>query len=279
MTHTRTLGLVALVSTVVGAGCGKAPAPSATVVATTRQARQADQHAHERGLHGGLIAEIGKDDKYHAEVTFEKNGVVKIYTLGRNETEVECVELQTLEAHAQAEGEADGYPVQLHPLRQKRDPQGLTSAFRGQLPPELVGRTVTLTVPITIHGRDYRFRVVAQGGSHEGAKPAVSSSAGVDEEMELYLKPGGRYTEADIQANGAMTAARKFQGTQAAHDMYPKPGDKVCPITRTKANPKFTWIVDGKAYQFCCPPCVDEFVSMAKEQPDHLKPPEEYIKK
>ena len=36
---------------------------------------------------------------------------------------------------------------------------------------------------------------------------------------------------------------------------------------------------DGKTYEFCCPPCVDEFVRMAKETPDQIKAPEMYVKK
>ena len=39
------------------------------------------------------------------------------------------------------------------------------------------------------------------------------------------------------------------------------------------------WIVGGKPYEFCCPPCVDEFVKMAKETPGDIKEPETYKKK
>ena len=39
------------------------------------------------------------------------------------------------------------------------------------------------------------------------------------------------------------------------------------------------WVVGGKEYQFCCPPCADVFVRNAKEKPDELKPPEEYVQK
>ena len=46
----------------------------------------------------------------------------------------------------------------------------------------------------------------------------------------------------------------------------------------TKANPKFTWIINGQAYQFCCPPCVDEFVQLAKEKPDEIAPAASYVK-
>jgi len=61
--------------------------------------------------------------------------------------------------------------------------------------------------------------------------------------------------------------------------MNPKQGDRICPITETKANPKFTWVVDGKSYEFCCPPCVDEFVKTAKASTDPLPEPETYVKK
>jgi hypothetical protein len=104
---------------------------------------------------------------------------------------------------------------------------------------------------------------------------------GVSAEAEgkLYLTPGGVYTEADIKANGNMTASQKFKGFRAKHDMRPKPGDKICPVTFTKANPECTWTVGGKKYEFCCPPCVDEFVTWAKEEPDQIKEPEAYVKK
>jgi hypothetical protein len=95
----------------------------------------------------------------------------------------------------------------------------------------------------------------------------------------LYLTPGGRYTLADIQANGNVTASEKFKGIKSEHDMKPKVGDMLCPITSTKANAKFTWIIDGKAFQFCCPPCIDEYVNTAKTSADPLPDPESFIKR
>jgi hypothetical protein len=265
------------------AGCGQ-PSNSGTPVGQLASSKTAagtatTKHDHKEGQHGGLIAAIGLDDRYHAEVIFEKGGVVKVYTLGPTGTEVERVEVQKLEAHAQAEGATDGFPVELHPVRQKRDPAGKTSAFMGKLPPELLAKAVTLTVPITIDGKDYRFRVVSRNTGHEEPDNPMPGGLTDAKEKELYLTPGGKYTDDDIKANGTMTASEKFKGLKANHDMRPKAGDRVCPITMTKANPSFTWIVNGQAYQFCCPPCVDEFVQMAKEQPAQLKAPEEYIKK
>jgi TIGR03009 family protein len=36
-------------------------------------------------------------------------------------------------------------------------------------------------------------------------------------------------------------------------------------------------VIGGKTYEFCCPPCIDEFVILAKEDPDRLLPPEAYV--
>lgn len=99
------------------------------------------------------------------------------------------------------------------------------------------------------------------------------------EARELYLTPGGLYTEADIKANGSVTAGAKFKGVMSKHDFKPKAGDAICPITLTKVNPQFTWIIGGKTYQFCCPPCIDEFVLLAKTSPEQIKDPSFYVKK
>jgi YHS domain-containing protein len=36
-------------------------------------------------------------------------------------------------------------------------------------------------------------------------------------------------------------------------------------------------VIGGKTYEFCCPPCIDEFVILAKEDPDRVLPPEAYV--
>lgn len=120
----------------------------------------------------------------------------------------------------------------------------------------------------------------AHGESRDAHDAGSSLSAKVVDEAErdLYLMPGGLYTEADIRANGNQTASEKFAGFRAKHDMNPKSGEKVCPITATKANGACTWIVNGKEYAFCCPPCVDEFVRLAKEDPAKVLAPGAYVK-
>ena len=66
---------------------------------------------------------------------------------------------------------------------------------------------------------------------------------------------------------------------KAADKPKPKPGDKVCPITLTKANPKFSWVIGGQTYEFCCPPCIDEYMLLAKTSPKEVLDPSEYVKK
>jgi hypothetical protein len=97
------------------------------------------------------------------------------------------------------------------------------------------------------------------------------------EERELYSSPAGAYTLSDIESNGNLLPSEKFRNFRAQHDFRPRPGDRLCPVTRTKAHRECTWIVGGQTYEFCCPPCISEFVRDAKAQPDHILPPEAYV--
>lgn len=112
-----------------------------------------------------------------------------------------------------------------------------------------------------------------------GARGATATPPPTSKERALFLTPGGAYTRADVRANGNQTVSQKYPDFVAAHDAKPKPGQRVCPITDTKANPKLTWVVGGKTYAFCCPPCVTEFVKKAKADPKSIKAPEAYVKR
>jgi YHS domain-containing protein len=116
-------------------------------------------------------------------------------------------------------------------------------------------------------------------GGEQDLTPTMPGRIDPEEERALYLTPGGRYSESDIRANDGLTASEKFGRFRAQHDFSPEPGDRICPITRTKADPRCTWVINGDTYHFCCPPCVDEFVRLAKEQPEQLKVPEFYVEK
>jgi hypothetical protein len=235
------------------------------------------EHGHKAGAHGGIMVSLGRDS-YHVEAVVETDGTIRLYTLGKDETRVIDVETQSLKGFVKADGDADSKSIAFEPSPQDGDAENKTSLFVGKLPSELVGRKLDVTIPnIRIDGE--RFRLGFQSGQEShGDSPEMPDKLADDAERELYLTPSGRYTAADVAANGNVTASQKFKGIKSAHDMSPKSGDRICPITETKANSKFTWIIDGKPYQFCCPPCVDEFLKNAKDSTDPLPEPDSFIK-
>jgi hypothetical protein len=268
----------------VVAGCSNDDvAPALPVTVPTPAAAPAPpaaeaEHGHKPSAHGGTVVAIGRDS-YHAEAVFEKGGRLRLYTLGRDEARVQEVEARPLTAFAKSAGDTEAAEFTLAPEPQPGDAPGQTSRFTGPLPAGLAGKPVEVTVPNLAIGGE-RFRVsFASAAAEPTAGHDLPAKVTDDAERRLYLTPGGRYTAADIRANGAVTASEKFRGIMASHDMKPRPGDKLCPVTMTKANPKFSWVVGGAVYEFCCPPCVDEFVQTAKERPDEVLPPEEYRKK
>ena len=225
-----------------------------------------DQHPHIPGAHGGIIVPIGADS-YHAEAVVEKSGSLRLLLLGKDESRIQEVDIQPIKAYIKATSETDATAIDLVATPQDGDTTGKTSQFVGQLPEADIGKTIDVTIPNLRIG-DERFRVgfstsvEAKTAQHDSAMPMAVST---DEERELYLTPGGKYTEADIKANGNVIASKKFKGMMSAHNMNPKKGERICPVTLTKSNPNFTWVINGKPYEFCCPPCVDEYVRIAKE--------------
>ena len=238
-----------------------------------------EEHGHISGAHGGIITSLGRDS-YHVEAVFEKGGILRLYVLGADETRIQEVEQQSLKGYVKSADATESLSFELKPEPQDGDAEGKTSVFVGELPEDLSGGELDVTVPsIKIGGERFRLGFTSTPQVHgDDDMPAKVSD---DAERELYLTAAGIYTEADVKANGNQTASEKFKGFRAKHDMKPKAGDKICPVTMTKANPACTWIVAGKEYEFCCPPCVDEFISWAKdpELAKDILPPEEYVKK
>lgn len=234
-----------------------------------------EDHEHEPGAHGGIIVPIGSDS-YHAEAIIDTEGEFRLLMLGKDETRIQEVDLQSVKAYVKVVGDPNATPIELNAVPQEGDSPNKTSQFVGQLPESHRGRQLDITIPnLQIAGERFRIGFTTESETHDEGMP---SSIPASEEEQLYLTPGGKYTEADIKANGGVTASKKFKGIRSEHDARPKPGDRLCPISMTKANEKFTWVIDGKPYQFCCPPCVDEYVRTAKERPEELRPPESFIK-
>lgn len=249
-----------------------------TASASESVAAEHDDHEHGVGLHGGLIVPLGRDS-YHVEPVFEGDGVLRLYLLGADETRIQETQRQTLTAYVKPVGGRETVSMKLESDPQQGDAEEKTSRFTGTLPTELRGIPLEVTIPnMRIEGERFRLGFTsAPPAEHGGA--VMPKALADDESAKLFLTPGGKYTEADIAANGRLTAMQKFKGFQAKHDVNPKPGDRLCPITDTKANPLCSWVVGGKTYEFCCPPCVEEFVRMAKEKPEDIKGPDDYVKR
>jgi hypothetical protein len=118
---------------------------------------------------------------------------------------------------------------------------------------------------------------IVRYATFDATRHAMPAAMANDEERRLFQSPGGKYTLADIAANGNQLPSEKYRGFRAVHDYQPRPGDRLCPVTRTKANSACTWIVDGQTYEFCCPPCIAEFVDVAKRNPGKLLPANAYV--
>lgn len=261
------LGFVTLV-----VGCTNAPPPPTPAPAP---ATSHGDHA-KASAHGGVMVEIGEDIA-HAEAVFEADGTVRLYLLAKDAKAVLEVDAKPFEAFVKPDGATSATRFEFAPSPQSGDTTGKASLFVGKLPPAAVGQPVGVSVPNLRVGTD-RFRV---GFHSPEASPHDSMPAKLaDAEAEkLFSTAGGLYSEADIRANGTKPPAEKFKGIKSKHDLEAKPGDKICPISETLANPQFTWVIGGKTYEFCCTPCIEEFVTEAKEKPQNVKPPEAYRKK
>lgn len=231
-------------------------------------------HGHDPGAHGGFIVSVGHEH-YHVEAVFTGDEI-RLYTLGQDQTKVITVSEQELVAFVRTPQTIQAVAVPMTPERQPNDPLGQTSVFTGRMPAELTGVQVIVSVPdIQIQDHRYRFSFQTLVSRHGPEMPAKILA---DDERQLYLQPGGSYSATDIVANGSQTASQRYAGFRSNHDFSPQPGDRICPVTHTKANSQCTWIVDGKVYTFCCPPCIDEFVKRAKTMPEDIQPPEQYVK-
>jgi hypothetical protein len=245
-----------------------------------RPPRRPHNHAHattDRGLGGhNHVVSLGNDE-YHVEVVLTADGRLYLFMLGADETRIETVATELLPALLKGAGDPAALEVTFTPSPQPGDPPGSTSRFVVTVPAAITTRPLEVTVPNLVVG-EKRFRFTSPVGAtdHAAEMPAKVTD---DEERRLYLTPGGLYTEADIAANGRRTASDQFKGFRAKHDSHPKAGDRVCPVTNTKAHPDCRWVVGGKTYTFCCPPCVDEFVRQAKEKPGTIRAPDEYVQK
>lgn len=249
----------------------KAPPVSDTVVRARNPHRP----------HTGILQPVGT---HFLEANTLNGGRLRITLLEADETTLLAIPATELTVElTRLHGNNPATAVQLKAVSQPGEPAGRASTFEGQIPPALDDVPVQVSLSLPSDQKVVRVSFPAAwhlfeptvGASGNGMPSAVSAS----DAQSLYLTPGGRYTAADIEANGRTTGPLKYAGFQALHNTSPRPGQRICPITKTVANPRVSWIIGGKKYLFCCPPCVDEFLKRAKKQPSALKPPDSYVQR
>ena len=245
------------------------------------QAARDGLHPHRDGPQGGVIASLGRD-RFHAEAMVQSDGRLSIYLLGADVTQLQEAPEQELIAYVKIAGGGPSTALVVDAQPLAGDRPGMTSRWVGELPERFRGPSLSVTVPgLRIAGERFAARFELPGetaiASAQGMPSPFDPSSFDDAQAdELYRTPGGLYVEADIEANGRMTAQEKYRGFRAQHDRHPQAGDRICPITKTKAHPQCRWIIGGETYTFCCPPCIDEFLARAKSDPDQILPADSY---
>jgi len=234
---------------------------------------------HDDADHGHAKGVVAFGD-HHARLVVEQGGVLKLFILGKDETKVATIEAQEVHGQLQADQQAEAVPVVLKADPQPGDAAGQASQFKGETPEALRGKPFVATLLLMVNGERYRVQLSSVAGAHEGhAGQPKGVERGSARERELYLTAAGIYTAADVHANGNTVPSEKFKDIAWPHDEDLKPGDRVCPVTSQKADARCSWIVGGKSYAFCCPPCLDKFMGWAKNKPEKVKDPAEYVEK
>lgn len=228
-------------------------------------------------------ANVQAAGNYHIEAQLGDQGTLVLYIYGQAEKQLFPISRYApdtgMEAVAVVPGDGS-LPLTLAARPVSTDPTGLSSRFVAKIDRSLASGAVGLSLTVPIEGASYRLQwqpgqLIPGASVGDAAMPAAVGDA---EAQKLFLTPGGLYTDADIKANGSQTATQKYGSQMSQHNAHPKPGEALCPISETAANPKFSWVIGGKKYLFCCPPCIEEFVKQAKEKPESIKSPESYIK-
>lgn len=287
MKYTKWMGLGLMVAALAVTGCGdkKTDTPKAE---EKKGGSKPDVHVpHGAGPNGGEVFDLGK---HHAEFTVDHDKKeCTIFILSGDEKNIKPMAvvateftLTTKETKTKAGKVVPPMTITLKPVDAK---DGKASKFVGT--DSGLGNVAdfsgTVIGEIERKPSQGEFKEEkhdekkAMGAKDDHGRAVVVAPLG--KEAEVYLKPGGIYTAADIKANGDTTVSAKYKDLKVSHDLKPVAGDRLCPVTLTKANPDLKWVIGGKIYTFCCPPCVEEFVTLAKTNPDEVKAPETYIKK
>lgn len=219
-----------------------------------------DDHDHsEKGPHGGPLAEW--EEKFHGEFIVDPaKKQVTVYILDdKAKAAPKIAPDKITNVTVTVAKSTPLVKVELKHDAKLSDDKGI--AFVGTHDHFEKSFDMTVNISADIDGKHYSNDVTY--------KPSKTT--------RLFLTPGGIYTAADIKANGNTTPEEKFKGKKWAHEDGLKPGDKICPITKNKAEADCAWIVQEQRYEFCCPPCLDKFMGWAHHEPAKVKGAHEYV--
>lgn len=260
-------------------GCNSQPPAAGTKSSarTPSKPNEDDHSDHSHGPHGGNVIDFGP---YHAELTVDPaTKKATVYILDSSIKNAVPIAVEKLQLSIKA----PQFQVDLAADPQPGEPNGKASRFSAVHENFSKKQDFEGTLSGVLDGKpylgDFEGKDHKDGDKHGKHEAAPKTDDGLDKERALFLTPGGLYTAADITANGNTIPSLKYKGISWEHADDLKPGDKICPITVNKADPKCTWIVNGKTYEFCCTPCLDKFVKWAKLEPAKIKEPEAYIQK
>lgn len=196
-------------------------APATTVTESNApdklSATNTEEHDHKPSIHGGIPVSIGRDS-YHAEAVSEQRGVLRLYMLGQDETKGQEVEIQELTAYVKAETDTQAVAVPLLPKPQMSDQPHKTILFLATLPKEHIGKRLEITIPsLRVQGERFRLAFKSNPLLNE-TEHLMPTKVENDAERQIYLTAGGKYSAADIRANGVVVPS---QGNPRARILSP----------------------------------------------------------
>lgn len=238
--------------------------------------------------HGGHVERVGER---FMEATIQKGGALHVSFLDNDESTL--FPIQATELIAQAQSIHQDIQVSTFTLKGQptaSEAPGTASTFTGKLPDDVSDHAITLSINVPMDGKTYRLTFNQNRHADDVKKPIMAKMLPSGKivmpeglapaaERRLFLTPGGPYTQKDIEQNRNLVPSVKFAGFEASHNMNPQPGDRICPITKTKINPIISWVIGGHRYGFCCPPCIGDYLAKVKKNPKELKPTGTYFKR
>lgn len=260
------VAVLALVSMLFVGGCTRTPPnPNASKDKEKNKDKDKDKDKHghgEFGPHGGVIVEW--EEIYHAEFTVDHAAKqTTVYVLDEKAKKAPKIAADKItKVRLSLKNVKPVLTIELKHDAKLSDDKGI--AFVGNHEQLSKEEPIEGVIDANIDGKPF-------SGDFKYKPADKAKTAAV---RKYYTQPGGIYTAADIKKNGT----EKLKDLGLEH-LDPKPGDKTCPVTGSKAHKEYTWVAQGQDYEFCCPPCLDTFLRWAHNNPEKIKNANDYVQK